>query len=118
MLTKYNKYSDAKRYANEAIKLRPDWGQPYILLAQAYVLGPKCGEDDFEQRQVYWVAVDKLQKAKAVDPEISNLIDPQIRTFSQNFPKKEEAFFRGITDGAAVNVGCWINENTKARFTN
>ena len=115
-LTKYNKYIDAKKYFLEAIRLRPDWGQPYIMLATTYANGPKCGEDDFEKQYVYWVIVDKLQKAKAVDPDVAATVDPMIRQFSQHFPKKEEAFFLNITEGTTINVGCWINETTRARF--
>jgi tetratricopeptide (TPR) repeat protein len=118
MLTKYSKYPDAKKYAVEAIKLRPDWGLPYILLANAYVGGPKCGEDDFEKQYVYWVAVDKLQKAKTVDPDIAATVNPLIAQYSLHFPKKEEAFFREIKEGASIAVGCWIGESTKARFSN
>ena len=118
MLTKYKKYTDAKKYALEASRLRPDWGAPYILLANIYANGPKCGDDDFEQRYVYWVVVDKLQKAKAVDPDVTTTVNSLISQYSQHFPKKEEAFFRGINEGDTVNVGCWINESTKAHFTN
>ncbi len=118
MLTKYNKYSDAKKYVLEASKLRPDWGAPYILLANIYANGPKCGEDDFENRYIYWVVVDKLQKAKAVDPDVASTVNPLISQYSQHFPKKEEAFFRNITEGSTINVGCWVNETTKARFSN
>ena len=118
MLAQYKRYTDAKKYALEAIRLRPDWGRPYILLANTYANGPKCGDDDFEQRYVYWVVVDKLQKAKAVDPDVANEVDSSIRLYSQNFPKKEEGFFRGINEGDNVPVGCWINETTRARFPN
>ena len=118
MLIKYNKYTDAKKYALEAIKLRPDWGRPYILLANTYANGTKCGEDDFEQRYVYWAVVDKLQKAKAVDPDCTNIVDPLIRQYSQLFPKKEEGFFRNVLEGATVSIGCWIGESTKVRYTN
>jgi len=116
MLAKYSKYHEARKSAYEAIKLRPDWGQPYILLANIFVSGPKCGDDDFEKQYIYWVAVDKLQKAKAVDPDVAASVDPKIREFSQHFPKKEEAFFRNITEGTEIRVGCWVNETTKARF--
>ncbi len=116
MLAKYSKYTDAKKCAIEASKLRPDWGAPYILLATTYANGPKCGEDDFEKGYVYWVVVDKLQKAKAVDPDIADQANSMISQFSRYFPKKEEAFFRNITEGASINVGCWIGESTKARF--
>lgn len=116
MLAKLNRYNDAKKYAIEARKLRPDWGEPYILLANTYAAGPKCGADDFEKAQVYWVVVDLLQKAKSVDADVAEKVNPLINSFSQHFPNKEEAFFRNITEGASVTVGCWINEATKARF--
>ena len=118
MLTKYSRYADAKKYAVEASKLRPDWGAPYVLLANTYANGPKCGEDDFEKQYVYWVVVDKLQRAKAVDSDMANLVNPMISQYSQHFPKKEEAFFRNITEGASISVGCWIGETTKVRFHN
>jgi tetratricopeptide (TPR) repeat protein len=118
MLSRYNKYTEAKKYALEASRLRPDWGEPYYLLANTYISGPKCGEDDFEKAYVYWVAVDKLQKAKAVDPDIAPKVDQLIRTLTPHFPKKEEGFFRNITEGMTVTVGCWINETTKVRFAN
>ena len=118
MLSQYKKHNDAKKYAVEASKLRPDWGQPYILLANTYASGSKCGEDDFEQRYIYWVVVDKLQRAKSVDPEVANIVDPLIRQFSQHFPKKEDGFFRDVLEGATVTVGCWINESTRVRYPN
>ena len=116
MLTKYNKYTDAKKYVLEAIKLRPDWGAPYILLANTYASGPKCGEDEFEKQYIYWVVVDKLQKAKSVDTDLAATVDPMIKQFSQHFPKKEEGFFRNIIEGSTINVGCWINESARVRY--
>ena len=118
MLSQFKRYNDAKKYANEAIRLRPDWGAPYILLGNTYASGSKCGEDDFEQRYIYWVVVDKLQRAKAVDPDCGATVDPLIRQFSQHFPKKEEGFFRSVIEGATVNVGCWVNESTRVRYNN
>jgi tetratricopeptide (TPR) repeat protein len=116
LLTKFNKHTDAKKCVMEAAKLRPDWGEPYVLLANIYAAGPKCGEDDFEKTYVYWVIVDKLIKAKTVDPDYADRVNSSIKTYSQYFPKKEEAFFRSITEGNTMNVGCWINESTRARF--
>jgi len=118
MLSHFKRYSEAKRYANEAIRLRPDRGSHYILLANTYASGPKWGEDDFEQRYVYWIVVDKLQRARTVDPDCAPTVDPMIRQFQQHFPKKEEGFFRGINEGATINVPGWIGESTRARFPN
>jgi tetratricopeptide (TPR) repeat protein len=118
MLAHYKRYTDAKRYFLEASKLRPDWGKPYHMLGNTYASGSKVGEDDFEKAYVYWVVVDKLQRAKQVDPDISNTVDPLIRQFQQHFPKKEEGFFRNILEGATVTVGGWIGESTRVRYTN
>ena len=115
MLTKYNRFVDARRYALEAIRSRPDWGMPYILLADIYVSGPKCGEEAFEQAHVYLVAVDKLQTARRVDPDVARTVDERIRTYSRHFPNRDEAFFRGLSEGATLRVGCWINESTTLR---
>jgi tetratricopeptide (TPR) repeat protein len=116
LLAKMNNYAEAKKCALEASKLRPDWGEPYILLANIYIAGPKCGADDFEKGYIYWVAADKLQKAKAVDPDVAGKVNPILNNITPHYPKKEEAFFRNITEGNAVTVGCWVNESTKARF--
>ena len=118
MMAKYNRYADAKKYAVEASRLRPDWGAPYVLLANAYANGPKCGENDFEKQYIYWVVVDKLQKAKSVDPDISNMVNGLINQYSQYFAKKEDAFFYNVIEGATINVGCWVNESSKVRFRN
>jgi len=118
MLTRYSRYTDAKRYAVEASRLRPDWAEPHILLANIYVSGPRCGNDDFEQRQVFWVAVDKLQTARRLDPDLASRIDPLIRDFSRHFPSREEGFFRNMTEGTNITIGCWINETTRVRFNN
>ncbi|MDR3093472.1 MAG: hypothetical protein LBU62_02370 [Bacteroidales bacterium] len=115
LLSKFNKYVDAKKCAIEAAKLRPNWGEPYVLLANVYAQA-KCGDDEFEKAQVYWVVVDKLIKAKTVDTEYAERVNGSIKSYTQYFPKKEEAFFRNITDGTSVSVECWVNETTKARW--
>ncbi|MDR0815474.1 MAG: hypothetical protein LBN37_06965 [Bacteroidales bacterium] len=114
--SKFNKYPDAKKCALDAARLRPNWGEPYVLLANVYAQGPKCGDDDFEKAQVYWVVVDKLIKAKTVDPNYAERVNGSIKSYSKYFPKKEEAFFRNINEGTSVSIECWINETTKARW--
>jgi len=118
MLSRFNRHADARRYTKEAIRLRPDWGEPYILLAQIYADGPRCGNDDFEQRQVFWVIVDLLTRARTVDPDLASRVDPLIRQYQQHFPRREEGFFRNINEGMTVTVGCWISESTRVRYIN
>ena len=41
-----NKPQEAARYASQAIELKPDWGEPYILLGKSYVSGNNSLGDD------------------------------------------------------------------------
>lgn len=106
-----------KTYALEVLKLKPNSGTAYKLMAQAYALySEKYGEDAFDHASVFLVVVDKLQRAKQVEPGMASDIDALIKVYSQYFPDKSEAFFRGVSEGAQVKVGDWINETTTARF--
>ena len=111
---KQEDYPMARKQALEAIKLRADFGDAYILIGNCYV-ATKCGNTDFEKAAVYLVAVDKFSKAKAVDPSVAEKADELINRYKKYFPNKEKAFFEGYTDGKTYTVGCWINESTTVR---
>jgi len=101
----------------KAIALRMGWGSPYLLIGDMYSSSTKlCGENDFEISAVYWVAVDKYRKAKAVDASIAEDASKKIAIYSQYFPNKKDAFFYGYTDGQSYIVGCWIKETTTVRI--
>ena len=52
-----------------------------------------------------------------INPELSSTINGYINTVSAMFPKKEEGFFRSITEeGIAYSVGGWVNETTTVRW--
>jgi len=108
----------ARSYAYKALAIRPNWGDPYLLIGNLYAGSSKsCGEDEFHQRAVYWVAVDKFIKAKTVDPSCAAKANKYIGKYSDYFPNQENAFFNNVKEGDNFSVGCWINETTKARFT-
>jgi len=109
---------DAARYAREATELKPDWGDPYILLGMSYIAGNSSLGDDFERRTAYWVAVDMFAKAKSVDPSVADRASGLIREYSAYFPTKEDLFFRSIAEGDNYTVGGWINKTTSARPKN
>lgn len=110
-------YSGAKSNAMESLKLNPNNGAALILIGKAYAAYSKnYGEDDFDHASVFWAAVDKFQRAKQVDPAVTEEANKLIATYSPHFPNKDEAFFRSVTDGSVVKIGDWINETTTARF--
>jgi len=110
-----NQFSNARTYARKAIEQKSNYGLPYILIAIMYGSNP-VGEDAFDRSKTYWVVIDKLQKAKSVDPSVASEAQTLINRYSGSCPKKEEAFMHSITPGSTVTVGGWIGETTTARF--
>lgn len=113
-----NDLSGAKKCCYSAAQLRGEWGDPYILLAKVYAQGAKnIGEKDYEKKAGFWVAVDKLQRAKSVDASegVQKEANDLIRQYSQYFPSKEDLFFEGLKDGSEHFVGGFIGEKTTVR---
>ncbi|MGM0375550.1 MAG: tetratricopeptide repeat protein [Bacteroidota bacterium] len=106
----------ARSNAREAVELRPEWGDPYLLIGRAYAAASdNLSSDEFEQKTAYWAAVDKFEKAKSVDSEVENEADELINTYKRHFPAKDEIFFQGYEIGESYTVGGWIDERTTIR---
>jgi len=113
---RFSNQQQARSYALQALDLKSGWGDPYILIGNTYAASSKdCGSNKFENGAVFWAAVDKYQKAKSVDPSLTDQANELINRYSQYFPNNEDAFFLGFTDGQEYTVGCWINERTTVR---
>jgi len=86
------------------------------MIGDMYAASSKtCGGNDLEKKAVYWVAVDKYYKAKQVDPEIAELANSRIKSYSIYFPPREDIFFHNLNEGEEFMVECWINEKTTVR---
>ena len=115
----YQKLSDkvkAREFALKAAGAREGFGDPYIFIGQLYADSKnECSKEKLPNA-IYWAAVDKFMKAKAVDPSVEERANKLIATYSPYFPDKEKAFFENILEGSTYTIGCWINESTKVRF--
>ena len=109
------KYSKAKQYARKAIEYNGEKGAPYILIAQMYAASPNWDSEPALNKCTYFAAIDKLQKAKSVDPSVTEQANELISTYSRYTPKDEDLFFIGIKKGQTVNIGGWIGETTTVR---
>ena len=107
-------YSAARNAVYSALKFRSGWGEAYIVLGNIYVAGAKSCGTAFENKTVYWVAVDAFRNALS-DPQTKVKASKNINTYSKYFPKKENCFFNGIEPGGQYTVGCWINQATVVR---
>ena len=111
------KYSKSRTYAREAAKLRPNWGDPYILIGKLYASsGPLCGPGTgWDSQIVTWPAIDKWKKAKSIDSNVASEANKLIARYSQYMPSKGDIFQRSMTEGTSFKVGCWIQESTTIR---
>ena len=85
-----------------------------MSLGNIYVSGASVCGNDFEQKTVYWVAVDAFKKALK-DEDTKERASKSINLYSRYFPNTESCFFNGIEAGKTHVVPCWINKSTIVR---
>ncbi len=108
-------YCEAIKYGREAVALKSNYGQAYLLIGDCYIFSRDRLGDDFQQRTAYWAAADKYAKAKAVDPSVSAEATKKLNDYSGQYPNHEEVFFRDMKNGDSYEVKGCINEYTTVR---
>ncbi|NNC70442.1 MAG: hypothetical protein HKN90_06435 [Flavobacteriaceae bacterium] len=106
--------SQARAYANRALKVRPSMGKAYILIANLYASSANgCGTDEFTKRMVFVAAANKAAQAKRVDPSLTSKANRYIKSYNASAPSKKLIFTEGKTSGATHKVACWIGETVR-----
>lgn len=116
----------ARQYARQAISYDNSWGQPYIQIATIYARAvSQCTSGrtmDRDDRTVYWLVLDYLDQAKAVDSSVSSAVQRQYNSYEPVLPSSEDKFFRGWETGDEIHIGSniadcysWIDETTNVR---
>ncbi len=113
----FDRYTTAREHARKALKLRPDWGQPLILIGDMYAKSYRsCGSSDFEQRCVILAAMEKYYAAKALDPSVADQVNERVSRFMGSRPSLEDGHMLGKKEGESYSIGCWIGETVTLRF--
>ncbi len=116
ILFSQRRYPQARQAAYDALKFKSNNGDAYILIAKMYA---SSAEGIFSQPEkrglVFSAAVDKLQKAKAVDPSVSSEANKLVNQYTGYYMEKEDAFMMGLKEGETVQVPGWIGETTTIR---
>lgn len=107
-------FTSARDAVYSALKLRNGWGEAYMNLGNIYIAGASSCGSDFEQKTVYWVAVDAFRKALN-NEDTKARASKSINLYSKYFPTTESCFFNGVDSGKAYTVSCWINISTTVR---
>lgn len=110
-----NKFSKARSYAQKALSLNSKYGEPHILIAQCYAATPTWSDDNTLNNCTYYLCIDRLERAKNVDPSVRNEANKLIATYKKYTPSPEELFMKGYKTGEKVTIGGWINETTTIR---
>ncbi len=111
-------YINARKNLMEAIAKDSHYGHPYILLAKMYVDDAQniYPNDPVLQQTVYYLAVDKLKKAKEADESVTEEADLLINSYSEKFPSEKDIFMHmDLGKGKTITIGGWIQEKTVVR---
>ena len=108
-------YAKARTYALKALALNSKFGAPHILIAQCYATKPQWCDDETLNSCTYFVCIDRLERAKAVDPSVKKEADKYIAMYKKYYPKPEEMFMRNYKSGQSITIGGWINETTTVK---
>jgi len=107
-------FSQAREAAFKSLDLKNGWGEAYMNLGNIYLSGAKACGSEFEQKTVYWIAVDMFNLAKR-DSDVYERASKSINTYSKYFPSTEVCFFNNVEKNSSYTIGCWINKKTIAR---
>lgn len=111
-------FPKSRKYALDASKNKPNWGDPFILIGKLYASsGPICGPGTgWKSQIVTWPAIDKWNYAKKIDSAVASEANKLINQYRKFMPAVEDIFIRpNVEEGKSFYVGCWIKENTIAR---
>lgn len=110
-------FARARQAAYDALEYNPNNGDAYILVAQLYASSANNIFPETEKAGlVYCAAVDKLQRARSVDPSVAGKANSLINSYSARFLDTETAFMMGYKTGESVFIPGWIGENTTIRL--
>ncbi len=115
ILASVKKLSQSRSYARKAISFKDNYGAPYILIANLYATSPNWSNEPALNKCTYYVILDKLARAKAVDPSCAEEANKYIAVYKQQVPAVNDLFMLGYKAGDKITVGGWIGESTTIR---
>ena len=115
VLTTAKKLSQARSYAQKAISFNENYGAPYILIANLYAMSPNWSDESALNKCTYFAVIDKLQKAKSVDPSVTEEVNKMISRYSAYTRRLKTCLCWATKAGDRITIGGWIGESTTIR---
>ena len=99
------KSNTARRYANQLLALEPENADAIMLIGDAIASASNsCNDGALGKRSVYWVAHDYYNRAKRMNPELSEKADKRMSKVSKQYPTIDEVFSLGLQAGGTFTV--------------
>ncbi|MCB9234029.1 MAG: hypothetical protein H6581_20400 [Bacteroidia bacterium] len=109
-------FSQARETLQEAARLNPGWGMPWLELAELIVMSaPICSFSEFDRKAIYWAAMEFCQKARDLDPNCEQEGSERVFEYSRSTPGREEILFKGLQPGDSYPIRCWIEMAVRVR---
>lgn len=114
---KQGRLGDCQKWCRNALAAQPTYGNAYLMIANCIVRqAPKASQNvnQMLNRSLYFcLAIDKCNRAKAVDPACASQANRQIASYNGNLFPKSEAFMMGIKAGEKRTI---LGETTTLKF--
>lgn len=109
-------YDRCRSSLQKCLSNNPNKGDAYIMLGQLYAIKHDWSNDPALNRCAYYAVVDKMEKAKSVDPTVAEKANNLIKEYlKQTENLTEDLFMLGLKPGDKVEIKGWINETTTIR---
>lgn len=115
VLFKGGKWMQARGYCQKALLFNEHYGRAYLLLAYIYASDIRWSRNSDLNKCTYFLVIDKLLKAKSVDPDVAQEADQAISMYASCTPKINDLFLLGYREGDRITIGGWIGETTTIR---
>lgn len=120
-----NDLQTARSYARRAIELGSD-GEGNLRISEIYAsaISQCTGGQALERndRTVYWLVIDYLEKALEGDSSLRSTVERRIETYREAMPTVPDKFFREWEDGDSFMINgsigecyAWIDEETTVK---
>ena len=112
-----SQFATVKQHCLKCLAENPNEGEALMLIADAYAAGGRnIFDDPVLARCVFYAAVDKLERARQVDPSVAAEAAKRINKYSQYFPSKEDIHMHpSLKAGETFQIPGWINETVRVR---
>ncbi len=102
---------EARDFVREALQIDQNFGSAYMRMASIYAgtVSQCTGGEALERddRTVYWLVIDYLERAKNADPSLARGVEQQLNLYRNAMPTVNDKFFRNWEVGDSF----WINES-------